>query len=520
MMPSAKLYTSHLPLLGSFLSEPTDKCVGPQDPHSQIVVTIALAIGFYIDELLNSNTRITLVELDKLLGAETGAFAAIESFAALYNLTIVENNDQNNLVKLKGQVLNFEQAFQVSIHRYIDKDGEAYFGRVGMINVPEPISEFISAVLGLDSRPQANSLSQIANHSLPYYKSVKGYLPTDVAQAYGFPKNSNGAGQCIAIVELGGGYLDSDLDEYFKQQDLKAPEVSWVGVDGAVNSPTIGNSYDKEVAMNIQVAGSIANGAKIVVYFAPNTEKGFLNAVSTAIYDRTNKPSIISISWGAPEKNWTQQSLGAFNELFKIAAVLGISICAATGNKGVVNGINDGKYHVDFPASSPYVLSCGGTRLIMKNKVLITELPWFVSKNQGSGGGISDFFSTPDYQANFNLPPSKNPIKFSGRGVPDVAANADPTTGYRIVVHGVNTVIGGTSSVAPLFAGLIARVNENNTINAGFINRIIYARPECCRSVDVGNFYSVNTPVYKPQKGWDACTGLGILNKIPMLDNK
>ncbi|MEO6852301.1 MAG: S53 family peptidase, partial [Mucilaginibacter sp.] len=274
------------------------------------------------------------------------------------------------------------------------------------------------------------------------------------------------------------------------------------------------NSADGEVMLDIEVAGAVAPGAKIVVYFCPNTDQGFLDAITKAVHDTTNKPSVISISWGSAEVNWTQQSLNNFNETFKAAALLGVTICVAAGDSGSSDSVTDGKVHVDFPASSPYVLACGGTSLKVNNNKMSSETVWHDSNDSATGGGVSNFFALPDYQSNAKVPLSLN-SQFKGRGLPDVAGDADPNTGYKVLVDGQKMVIGGTSAVAPLMAGLIARINQKKGKSAGFINPALYANPSFCRDITLGNNKTTSTNTgYTAGPGWDACTGWGVLSSL------
>jgi kumamolisin len=260
------------------------------------------------------------------------------------------------------------------------------------------------------------------------------------------------------------------------------------------------------VALDIEVAGAVAPAAKIVVYFAPNTDKGFLDAISTAIHDTDNKPSVISISWGASESQWSQQAMQNFNETFMSAAALGVTITVAAGDNGSSDRETDGKAHVDFPASSPYALACGGTRLLAN-----AETVWNDLDGWATGGGISDIFPVPDYQKNISLPPSVNSNKIKGRGVPDVAANADSASGYNVLVDGQWTVVGGTSAVAPLIAGLIALANQKLKRKSGFIHPKIYASTApVFKDITNGNNTTAKNGGYSAGPGWDACTGLGV----------
>jgi kumamolisin len=341
------------------------------------------------------------------------------------------------------------------------------------------------------------------------------FLPTEVASLYDFPPEADGTGQCIAIIELGGGYRSSDLKAYFKQLGLPLPKVYSVSVDGAKNKP-IGdfNSADGEVGLDIEVAGAAAPKATIVVYFAPNTDAGFLNAVSAAIHDKIHKPSVVSISWGAAEVKWTVQAMRAMDQAFQDAAALGVTICCAAGDDGSRDDVQDDQVHVDFPASSPFVLACGGTRLLASGNEISSEVVWNNRADGGAtGGGVSDVFPLPTWQKDAEVPPSANPQKNAGRGVPDVAGNADPQTGYRVLVDGVDGVVGGTSAVAPLWAALIARLNQQLGKPVGYLNPILYKLPAKAKAfrdiVSGNNNVTTSAGPYPARKGWDACCGLG-----------
>jgi kumamolisin len=245
------------------------------------------------------------------------------------------------------------------------------------------------------------------------------------------------------------------------------------------------------------------------VYFTPNTDAGFLDAVTTAIHDTTNRPSVISISWGSSESNWTAQAMTAMDDAFQAAAAMGISVCVASGDNGSTDGVGDGADHVDFPASSPFVLGCGGTTLQATTSSITNEVVWNDGANGGaSGGGISTFFARPVWQQGKNVAQKDGTIvALTKRGVPDVAGDADPDTGYNVRVDGSDTVIGGTSAVAPLWAGLIARLNGTTGTPVGFLNPQLYTKPQALRDITQGN-----NGDFVAAAGWDACTGLGTPN--------
>jgi kumamolisin len=327
-----------------------------------------------------------------------------------------------------------------------------------------------------------------------------------VAALYNFPQ-ATGKGQTIALIELGGGFTESDMTQYFQSLGLNTPSITAVSVQGAANNPTGDPSGpDGEVELDIQVAGAVAPDANIAVYFAENSDKGFLDAVTAAVHD-ANTPSIISISWGQAEDAWSDQSMQAFNDVFKDAAMQGISVLVASGDDGSNDNVNDGQNHVDFPASCPFVLACGGTRLTTDGQNGIQdETAWGGNNDGAGGGGISGVFDTPSYQQSGIQPPP------AMRGVPDVAGNADPETGYQVFVDGTDQTIGGTSAVAPLYAGLIALVNEIIQGNCGMLHPLLYSNQSICRDVTQGT-----NGAFDAGPGWDPTTGLGSINGSDLL---
>jgi kumamolisin len=393
-----------------------------------------------------------------------------------------------------------EKAFGVELIDYEHPEG-SYRGRVGSIQIPTEHASIIQGVFGLDDRPVAKPHFRFRNTNRSFGTRVANtsYNPVDVAKLYNFPQDMNGAGQVIGLIELGGGYRPADVQQYFSAQGLQTPALRTASVDQGKNRPTTANSADGEVMLDIEVAGSVANGATIITYFAPNTTRGFQDALSMAVHDQLRNPQVISISWGGPESGWTTQSMQNFDEVAQEAGLLGITVLVASGDNGSSDGLTDGQNHVDFPASSPHVLACGGTRLVAQQGAIKTETAWNDGPNGGaSGGGYSAVFARPNWQA--------NDVALPGRGVPDVAGNADPETGYNILVDGQSEVVGGTSAVAPLWAGLICLINQKIQSRVGFINPTIFSvnQTTCFRDITQGN-----NGAYSASPGWDAVTGLG-----------
>jgi kumamolisin len=271
------------------------------------------------------------------------------------------------------------------------------------------------------------------------------------------------------------------------------------------------------------VVGSVAPEANIFVYFTEFTSQGWVDALQEAITDE-NDISVISISYGNPEDDpqgaWTSMGVQLVNEVFHAAAAKGITICCASGDDGSSDQVTSGA-HVDFPASSPFVLGVGGTKLVASNSTpptIASETVWNEAlQNEGAtGGGVSAVFTKPAYQNAAGVPPSANPPHRIGRGVPDVAAVADPVTGVVVMhIDGKHLEpIGGTSAAAPLWAALIARLNRALKARCGFLNPLLYG------TLSTGVLQDITTGdngAYSAGEGWDPCTGLGSPNGEQLL---
>jgi len=466
--------------------------------------------------------RVTRAAYKQHHTADPAALKQVAAFAKEFNLKVEADPTAatRRTVQLTGAASDIQKAFGVELNQKII-DGQEFRVREGSILLPQALTGLVVAVLGLDNRPQASPHFRIkkpksaAEHAEAVGEPLS-YSPPQVAQAYQFPAKASGAGQTIGIIELGGGYRTADLKAYFKSLGIAAPSIKAVGVDKGKNAPSNASSADTEVMLDIEVAASVAPGAKIVVYFTPNTDQGFTDAITTAVHDATNKPSVISISWGGPESSWTAQAMTALDAACQSAAALGVTITVAAGDNGSSDGVSSGN-HVDFPASSPHVLACGGTKLDYNGTSIVSEVVWneLANGDGATGGGVSNFFPLPAWQANSTVPSPQQ--SGGGRGVPDVSGDADPNSGYNIRVDGQQTVVGGTSAVAPLWAGLVAVANQQLGAQVGFIQPAIYAAKATAGFNDITQG---DNPAFKAGPGWDACSGQGtpIASKlIPML---
>lgn len=459
-------------------------------------------------------------------GAAQADVDAVVAFARAQGLEVAEADAASRLIVLTGTVEQMGRAFHTTLERYEPEDPSVhhhpYRGRVGHVHVPAHLEPVITALTGLDDRRQVRPRPLTARTA----HEVR-YTPSDLAAIYAFPARLDGSGQTIGLLEFGGGYHDEDLDAFFEQMGLLRPSVTPVSVDGTPNAP--GSEADGEVVLDIEVAGGAAPGAAIVVYFAQFTDAGWVEALTRAIHDRRHRPSVLSISWGWSELErvgrfaWTRQVLDEVDTVLKEAANLGVTVLVAAGDDGSTDGLDDGRLHVDYPASSPYVTACGGTTLRARGGVRSHEVVWGDgTRAQGggsTGGGVSDFFPVPPWQAAVQRQRS-GIAGLVGRGVPDVAAVADARTGYAQYMDGQWFTDGGTSAVAPLYAGLVARCNQqlaSSGRRVGYITPLLYgglgASDAFHDVVSGANATLAGRPdAYAARAGWDCCTGWGSPN--------
>ncbi len=503
--------------------------VGAVHPDEPIEVTIRLRrrpSTPAAEKARSSGKPLTHAQFEQLFGADPADITRLEDFAHRHGLTVLEASVAERKLRLAGPASAMKEAFGTTLKHYsIGNTG--FRGRTGTISVTEDIHPLIEAVFGLDNRPQARPHFRFRPHQHGYGKSARralrqhsaaatSFTPVQVAHLYDFPAHLNGAGQTIGIIELGGGYTNADLKKYFSALKVTAPQVAAVSVDGGKNAPDGDpNGSDGEVMLDIEVAGAVASGARIVVYFTPNTDSGFIDAVTTAVHDTARHPNVISISWGSAENEWTAQALQDLDSHCADAALLGITVCVAAGDNGYTDSTDASvtTASVDFPASSPNVLACGGTLLLPDG----AESVWDDLSQRGgaTGGGISAVFPVPAFQNNIQLPPSLNSGAGPGRGVPDIAGDADPQSGYQTLVDDQQGVVGGTSAVAPLWAALIAILNQGLGKSVGFLSPRLYQLP--AGSSALKDITSGNNGGYHAGPGWDACTGLGSPNGAALL---
>ena len=492
-----------VPLEGSIPPPQVDASpAGAIDPSSDVEVTVYLRPRSDRANMARpgAHSFLTREELAATRGADPDDLSRLENFARSHALSVIEVDPAGRRLRLWGSAGAMESAFGVEFQRYEHAAGH-FRSHLGPVHVPGDLRDAVVGVLGLDNRPQANTRFRLSENP------ASSYTPLAIAQLYGEIADARASGVTVALIELGGGFTSSDLDTYFSALGVATPTVSATSVDGASNQPTGSTSGpDTEVMLDIEVVGAIAQGANIIVYFAPNTDQGFADAISAAVHDATRAPQIISISWGGPESSYTTQTVKVFEEALTDAASVGVTVFVAAGDNGSTDGVTGNEAHVDYPASSPQVVGCGGTRLAVRDGTISSEVVWNDLPSGGAtGGGVSAIFPLPSWQGTAHVPPSANPGAEVGRGVPDVAADADPDSGYQVRADGTDLVVGGTSAVAPLYAGLTALAIAQAGHPFGLVNPRLYEFGDRV----FNDITSGGNGAYRSAVGWDPCTGLG-----------
>jgi kumamolisin len=475
---------------------------------------IRAAVDKLARQLPAQRRYLTFREYDERFASRDEDIRRVARFYESMGLEIIETSTRRRAVALAGTFAQLSRAFDTEL-AYYDHAYGGFRSHVGPLSVPGELAGTIQGVLGLDNRAVSTRHLAMAFHPVE-----RPTIPHQVSKAYDFPEHTHARGQTVAILCLGGGFHRSDIFEYFARHRLTPPRVSVVEVFNARNRPAPRSAIVKfakefergdadgmkhtpraqnvmwtiEATMDVQLVGTFAPGAHIVVYFASNTDRGRFAAFTRAMADTALRPSVFSCSWGAPEDSIPRQILRVMDQTYQLASLLGITICASSGDSG--------RTEVNFPASSPYVLACGGTHLHVESDGRF-ETVWnehLGELSMSSSGGFSRNFPRPSWQ------PKSLGGRKTGRGVPDVAAKADLATGYEILAGGLSFPMGGTSAAAPLWAGLIARINRELKTRAGYITSLLYTRrfSRATRPIKEGN-----NGRYQAAPGWDPCTGLG-----------
>jgi kumamolisin len=520
--------------------------LGPADANEAVTVTIVVrrrASGsplpdhdYFLRTPPARRRRLPTDQFAARYGAELDDLRRVSDFVTASGLRVLETHPARRSVKATGTVAQMNAAFGVTLGRYerttVRRRGGqphavTYRAYEGFIHVPAELTEVIVGVFGLDNQPISKRNSNDPPGTAP--------IPTTtITSLYDFPTNA-ATGQTIGIVSLGG-YDTSDVNAPF----ATPPTITPIDIDGASN---LGAGFDSgETTQDICIAALAAPGAAIAVYFIPDSSLGWVDMVQRIVHPDPGDPvcSVFSssfyISDGDDLETLANESISvAFVDVvsaaFHDAAIQGVTVCIAAGDTGANSKVGanpgawglgfpgDGKAHVQYPGSDPWVLCVGGTTIGSISGTSFDEYVWNdpPSNPQAwgtTGGGVSAFFDQPSYQAAAGVPVSINDGHI-GRGTPDVAANASANSGYFGLTYEGNPFVGnGTSASSPLWAGLIAIINAALLENVGFVNPAIYALGSSVfRDIDPPpgptNNSNAGIPGYTAGPGWDACTGWG-----------
>lgn len=508
-----------------FILDGSDRIILPDsvrigEPDADTVIEVTIRFKSSANDLLERATNLGLQplsmreyvrreEFDEIFGARPEDVAACIEFAMRNGLEVLNEEGRRRSIKLKVPVSRVKDLFGTELSLYRLPDGSVYRGRSGAISfardsMPDATLKAIRGVFGLDNRLQAEPFISLA--SGPVLEEAIQFV-----SIYSLPTNLTGKNECIGILEFGGTFSPADMEPYFGIDGNKVATITLGNLSGKGES-----QFRYETALDLSIIVKIAPDAKLAVYFAPVTERGWLDALDAAIHDRTNCPSVLSISWGYPERNdfWTDGAIAAVEDIAAGAALLGITVCVASGDLGPY--FDSSGARVYFPASSRYALSCGGT--MFKNGL---EEVWR-DASHASGGGVSDTIPRPkEWQQGIAPTPllKRKDQTFDGRLLPDVSG---PATGFYASVAGDTRSAEGTSATAPLWAGLLACANQklreagsNKTV--GPLAPLLYqgssGLQSACNDVRRGsNDCPAGIPGYCATPYWDACTGWGSPN--------
>ena len=504
--------------------------VGPVPPSEELEVLLLLRGANDKDSGLDDTFSLGKLpvderqhlELDELLHlnpANKSDVEAVRRFASARHLQVDCVDRARRTVVLRGRVRDMNRAFDVQIRRYASGN-LVFHSHEGRHAHPKELAGIVQGIFGLDNQPVAKRPWHIhfppEESRVPPPSNENTKPPSEFTRLYAFPKGATGKGQTIGVLEFDGGFERRKLRTYLGNLRVAAPRLIVREIRPGKNRPvhqpgTL--SADVEVYMDLEILASVAPHATLVVYFAENTARGWIQTLQAAIFDK-HRPSVVSISWGSVEQNWRPHAINAIEQQLQLAALFGITVCCSSGDRGVFEADNR-PYTVPFPASSPHVLACGGTSLAVAPNGAAREIVWNESRASGvaSGGGISALFDLPPFQARHRVPPRFGTAGKTGRGIPDVAANASSATGYLIWADGAKMSLGGTSAATPLWAGLIACLNEALGRRVGYLTPLLYSRhaPRAGALLDIrtGNNQLLGRQGYRARRGWDPCTGLG-----------
>lgn len=511
------------------------------DPNSHVEVTVTLRGPALPDPDALPSRPLRPEELEADFGANSDDIEKVKHILEGYGLTVEDVSPATRSMRVSGTSSSIEGAFQPHLGIYHSAEQGEFRGREGEIKVPTELADIVTGVFGLDQRQVAYRKSHSFAHDAAAMPTLPPLTPADLENRYKFPPG-DGKDQQIAIAEFGGGYFPDDLNAFCVKHNRRVPTVNIVEVNlKALTLQEIKKlpkdqqiaelDMTGEVMMDVQIVAGLCPKAAISVYFATFDQKGWVDMLDRVIKAR---PVTVSISWGLAEdsSDWSDAARTAVNDRLHAAALLGVTVCASSGDDGSGDQVSDGRAHVDFPSSSPYVLGVGGTMLTGTEPESAEQVWWEApgqrTNNGGgsTGGGVSVFFPRPGWQ-NVKVQ-SLNSDSIDGRVVPDVAALAGPPL-YDLTLLGDDAPNGGTSASTPLWAALVARINAALPADKQqrFLTPLLYQSNGIGKSIGATTFVDITlgNNISNPQpgvgydagEGYDAVTGWGVPDGVALL---
>ncbi len=472
--------------------------------------------------------HLSLEELAAAHGSTEGDIEQVSAWARRSGLLVGATDPATRRVMLSGTVAEMAVAFQVVFERCemtLPGGGTVtYRDHRGPASIPTELAGIVVHVGGLSARPIARPHFRTAHPS----HVAATFTPEQLAGVYQFPPVSGGGSGLtvdVGIAELGG-RVDASVVSWFTGQHPGVQVIEDVAGGGALPSPDPGGA-DVEVALDWQVvARALLEAApqatiRLVVRYAANTEQGFADLWSSFASDPTYHFTGVSTSWGSAEDTWTSGGAAAMDAAAQAGLVQGIFHIVAAGDDGASDGATDGKVYADCPACSPNAVSAGGTRLEVSGEAITSEVVWNEEAVQegAGGGGVSMYFPVPSYQSSNGISERSLDTGQAGRSEPDMAVDADPVTGYEVIIgigaKGSPTVqtVGGTSAAAPLLTAGFTVVSAIMGARLGRIQDAAYALAAAGHGFhDVtkgNNAYPKGTKGYDAGPGFDVPSGWG-----------
>ncbi|HEY2335485.1 MAG TPA: S53 family peptidase [Solirubrobacterales bacterium] len=514
------------------------------DPESRVEVTVTLR-GPELPALDVASQAISRSDYEERYGASSADVEKVKATLQKFGLEVEEVSRAARSMRVSGTAAEMEKAFHPGLGVYRSPDHGEFQGREDNLQIPADLEGLVTGVFGFDQRRVARragktGFAPIATEAIAGAGAPLG--PSDLEERYKFP-TGDGSGQQIGIAEFGGACFPDDLREFCQRHGI--PKAKLQIVDVGMKPPTPAEvklmseeereavlGASGEVMMDIEIIAGLCPGAEIFVYFAPFDEKGWIDLLNRVIQGDPATPVTLSVSWGLAEDTpeWSKAATREIDLRLQAAAQIGVTVCVSAGDDGTGDQLEDGRSHVNFPSSSPNVLSVGGTMIDGNDEVVWWQSPGRRTGQGGgsTGGGVSVIFNRPSWQD--VKVASLNPGAIDGRVLPDITALSGSPY-YDLVFQGQLAPNGGTSASAPLWAALLARIAAAGKPSAGpaFLAPLLYqngsnGKPlgaNACVDITKGDNASQPQPGvgYKATPGFDAVSGWGAPDGEKLLES-